>query len=64
MNNTVDLIPDMRGIRETAERFNLPVNFVRSLVREGKVVAVQAGRKKYFVNQASVIRFLNGEVVI
>lgn len=57
---TDDMIPDMRSIKETAERFRLPVNFVRRLVLDGKVISVQAGRKKYFVNQASVAALLNG----
>lgn len=58
---TDELLPDMRSIKETAERFRLPAHFVRHLVLSGAVVSVQAGKKKYFVNQASVIAYLNGE---
>lgn len=57
---TDEMIPDMRSIKETAARFKLPVNFVRRLVLDGKVVAVQAGRKKFYVNQESVAALLNG----
>ena len=57
---TDEMLPDMRSIKETAERFRLPVNFVRRLVLDGKVHAVQAGRKKFYVNQASVVALLNG----
>lgn len=58
MNTTIELLPDMRGIKETAERFNLPVHFIRQLVRTGKVKSVQAGSRKYYVNQQSMINYL------
>ena len=54
-----ELIPDMRGIKETAARFNLPPHLVRDLVITGKVTAIQAGRGKYYINQKSMIDFLN-----
>lgn len=57
-SSTVNL-PDMRGIRETAERSGLPEHLVRQWVITGKVVAVRAGRGKYYVNQQSLIDFLN-----
>ena len=53
-------IPDMRSITETAERFRLPVHFVRQLVLDKKIVAVQAGSRKYLVNQESLALYLNG----
>ena len=56
-------IPDMRSIKDTASRFGLPVHFVRQLVLDGKVYAVQAGKKKFYINQASVIDYLNGPQV-
>ncbi len=55
-----DDIPVMLGIKETAARFGLPVHFIRSLVSGGCVKWVQAGSKKIYVNQGSVIAFLNG----
>ena len=63
MNNKAieELIPDMRSIKETAARFRLPVHLIRQLVIEKKVYAIQAGSKKYFVNQQSMINYLNGD---
>lgn len=55
-----EMIPDMRSIKETAVRFRLPVHLVRKLVLEKKVFAIQAGSKKYFINQQSMINYLNG----
>ena len=57
---TDEMLPDMRSVKETATRFKLPVHFVRQAVLSGAVVAVQAGRKKYFVNQQSMANYLNG----
>ena len=54
-------LPEMIGIREAAGRTNLPVHFIRELVRRGDVVAVQAGSKKFFINADSLRRYLNGE---
>ena len=42
-------IPRMRTIKETAELFGLPVNFVRQKVNNGEIVAVRAGRR-FLVN--------------
>lgn len=53
-------IPVMLGIRETAETFGLPVHFIRELVKSGKIIAVQAGSKKIFVNAGSLADYLNG----
>lgn len=58
-------LPDMRGIPDTSKRFGLPEHLVRQLVISKKVVAIQAGRGKYYINQASMINYLNtgsGEV--
>lgn len=44
-------IPRMRTIKETAELFDLPVNFVRQKVSNGEIVAVRAGRR-FLVNIA------------
>lgn len=60
MDKTICSVPDMRGITQTAERFGLPVHFVRQLVLTGKVISVRAGAKKYYVNQQSMIDYLNG----
>ena len=37
--------PVMLSIKETADRFKLPVHFIRSLVADRKVYAVQAGSR-------------------
>lgn len=52
--------PVMLSIRETADRFNLPVHFIRSLVAERKVYAVQAGSRKFYINITSVADYLSG----
>ena len=51
-------IPTMLTIRQTAERFKLPVHFIRACVGDGRIVAVCAGRK-FFVNAESVAAFLS-----
>ena len=55
-----EMIPDMRSIKETATRFRLPIHLVRQLVIDKKVYAIQAGSKKYFINQQSMIDYLSG----
>lgn len=54
-------IPDMRGIKETAARFRLPEHFVRALALKGQIVAVRAGSRKIYINQQSMVDFLNGK---
>lgn len=56
--NELHKIPTMLTVRETAERFKLPVHFVRSCVGDGSFVSVRAGRK-FLVNAESVTAFLN-----
>lgn len=51
-------IPTMLTVRETAERFKLPVHFVRACVGDGSFVSVRAGRK-FLVNAESVTAFLS-----
>lgn len=58
---TDEMLPDMRSINDAAQAVKLPVNFIRRLVLDGKIKAVQAGRKKYYVNMQSLIDYLNGE---
>lgn len=58
---TMEMIPDMRGIVETATRFKLPVHMVRQLVKNGKVQFVQSGSRKYYINQQSMIDYLEGK---
>ena len=51
-------IPRMRTIKETAELFGLPVNFVRQKVNNGEIVAVRAGRR-FLVNIDRVSEYLD-----
>lgn len=51
-------IPRMETIAKTAEIFGLPVHFVRAKVKNGEVVAVNAGRR-YLVNVDKFAEFLN-----
>ena len=52
--------PVMLSIKETADLFNLPVHFIRSLVADRKIYAVQAGSRKYYINASSVSDYLSG----
>lgn len=51
-------IPRMRTIKETAELFDLPVNFVRQKVNNGEIVAVRAGRR-FLVNIDKLVEYLD-----
>ena len=51
-------IPRMRTIKETAELFGLPVNFIRQKVNNGEIVAVRAGRR-FLVNVDKLAEYLN-----
>ena len=56
-------VPVMLSIKDTAERFGLPVHMIRQAVASGAVYSVRSGSKKFWVNQDSVVRWLSGEVV-
>jgi len=47
----------MLTISETAKEFNLPLNFVRRAVLDGKVAHVKAG-KKYLLNAEVFTQYL------
>ena len=51
-------VPQMLGIKTIAERYGLPVRFVRALVNSGKVIAVREGNK-ILVNSDKFCEFLN-----
>ena len=53
-----DEVPKMATIKETAKIFNLPEDFVRQLVKNGQIVAVQSGRKT-FINLNKFAEKLN-----
>ena len=56
-------IPTMLTINETAKVTNLPVNFIRQLVWDNKIVYTKAGNK-YLVNLEKFIEYLNGDTQI
>ena len=51
-------IPTMLTVKETARVTNLPVNFIRQLVWDNKIVYTKAGCK-YLVNLEKLIEYLN-----
>lgn len=53
-----DEVPKMATIKETAKIFNLPEYFIRQLVKNGQIVAVQSGRKT-FINLNKFAEKLN-----
>ena len=52
--------PRMMRIKEAAQTVGVPVHALRVWINEGSVYAVKSG-SRYYVNLASLIRFLNGE---
>ena len=50
--------PKMLTIAQTAKEFNLPKNFVRQAVLDGRIVHVKAG-KKHLINAQKVEEWLN-----
>ena len=51
-------VPKMLTIEETAKTFNLPKNFIRQAVLDGRIVHVKAG-KKFLINAQKVEDWLN-----
>lgn len=52
-------IPEMLGIKETAEKFSISQNYARQLALSGSVKAVRVGRGKILINAQSVADFFN-----
>ena len=50
--------PKMLTIEQTAKAFNLPKNFIRQAVLDGRIVHVKAG-KKHLLNAEKVAEWLN-----
>jgi len=50
--------PKMLTIAQTAKLFNLPKNFIRQAVLDGRIVHVKAG-KKHLINVQKVEEWLN-----
>jgi excisionase family DNA binding protein len=57
-NANTAAIPVMATIPATAAKFGLAEYYVRTLVIQGKIKYVRAG-KKYLINEASLIEYLN-----
>ncbi|MCM1062823.1 MAG: helix-turn-helix domain-containing protein [Eubacterium sp.] len=47
-------IPEMLGVKETADRFGISQNYARQLALSGTVKAVRVGRNKILINAQSV----------
>ncbi len=52
-------IPEMCGVRETAENFGISQHYARQLALSGTVKAVRVGRNKILINQQSVAEYFN-----
>lgn len=56
-------IPEMLGIKETAEKFGISQNYARQLALSGAVKAVRVGRGKILINAQSVVDFFNSSYI-
>lgn len=52
--------PRMMRIKEAARTVGVPIHALRIWIDQGNVHAVRSG-SRYYVNFASLIRFLNGD---
>lgn len=57
-----NVIPDMRGVKETAAHFGIAVHYARQLALTGRVKAVRAG-SKILINQQSVASYFNSSTL-
>lgn len=56
-------VPEMLGIKETAEKFGISKHYVRQLALSGAVKAVRAGRGKILINVQSVTDYFNSSYI-
>lgn len=56
-------IPEMLGVKETAERFGIAQHYARQLALSGAVKAVRVGRNKILINAQSVADFFNSSYI-
>lgn len=56
-------IPEMLGVKETAERFGISQNYARQLALSGTVKAVRVGRNKILINAQSMADFFNNSYI-
>lgn len=63
MNDNNKNIPLMLGIKETAMRYSLSQNYVRTLLLSGQVKGMRIGRGKLLCNCNDLERFLSDSYV-
>ena len=56
-------IPEMLGVKETAERFGIAQHYARQLALSGRVKAVRVGRNKILINAQSVADFFDSSYI-
>lgn len=56
-------IPEMLGIKETAEKFGISQNYARQLALSGTVKVVRVGKGKILINAWSVADFFNNNYI-
>jgi len=56
-------IPEMLGVKETAEKFGISQNYARQLALSGAVKAVRVGKGKILINAQSVTDFFNNSYI-
>lgn len=57
-------IPEMLGVKETADRFGISQNYARQLALTGTVKAVRiGGRSKILINAQSMADFFNNSYI-
>lgn len=56
-------VPEMSGVKETAERFGISQHYVRQLALSGAVKAVRVGRGKILVNVQSMADYFNSSYI-
>ena len=56
-------IPEMLGVKETAERLGIAQHYARQLALSGRVKAVRVGRNKILINAQSVADFFDSSYI-
>lgn len=56
-------VPEMLGVKETAEKFGISQHYARQLALSGTVKAVRVGRGKILINSQSVVDYFNNSYI-
>ena len=56
-------VPEMLGIKETADKFGISQHYARQLALSGTVKAVRVGRGKILINAQSVADYFNSSYI-